>query len=117
MTPSETVTLARYVRACCPQQRMDEFTPDVWHDLLGDLSLAACREAVVNVAKRQPFVAPAEIRAEVRRIRDERLHLNPVPPPPPELLDDPAAYNRHLRDSAKRIADGRPSLRAIGDAS
>ena len=72
MTPTETVTLVAYVHACCPHQALDEFTPDVWHDLLGDLGLAECRAAVVAVAKRQPFVAASEIRAEVRRERDRQ---------------------------------------------
>lgn len=67
MTHEETVLLARYVRACCPQQAIDEYTPDAWHDLLGDLELADCRAAVAAVAKRQPFVAPAEIITEVKR--------------------------------------------------
>jgi len=116
MTPEEAVILTAYVKACCPQQAIGEFTPDAWHDLLGDLSLADCREAVVAVAKRQPFVAPAEIRAEVRRIRDERLEATPIPAPPAELLDDDDAYKRHLRESAKRIADGESGLRMIGGA-
>ena len=47
MTPHETLLLTRYVKACCPQQAIDEYTPDAWHDLLGDLSLADCRAAVV----------------------------------------------------------------------
>jgi hypothetical protein len=106
MTPQETLLLARYVKACCPQQAIDRYTPEAWHDLLGDLSLADCKDAVTAVAKRQPFVAPAEIRAEVRHIRDERLRFGDDPAPPPELLDDPAAYNAWLRDHAKQIADG-----------
>ena len=58
MTHAETVLLTRYVKACCPQQAIDEYTPDAWHDLLGDLALADCRAAAAAVAKRQPFVAP-----------------------------------------------------------
>ena len=34
MTPSETVLFIRYVRACCPQQAIDEYTADAWHDVL-----------------------------------------------------------------------------------
>lgn len=67
MTPQESLVLVRYVKACCPQQAIDEFTPEAWHDLLGDLELADCRRAVTTVARRQPFVAPSEIRAEVSR--------------------------------------------------
>lgn len=110
MTPTETVVLVRYVKACCPHQAMDEYTPDAWYDLLGDLALADCKQAVQAVARRQPFVAPAEIRSEVRRIQDERLASIPIPPPPPELLDDPPAYIARLRESAKQIASGQAAI-------
>src|SRR5690606_40823645 len=63
MTPDETAILARYVRALCPQQKFDEYTPDAWHDVLGDIPLDAARAAAASVARRQPFVSPAEIRA------------------------------------------------------
>jgi hypothetical protein len=65
MTPSETVIITRYVKACCPQQAIDEFTPDAWHELLGAFGYQECRDAVTAVARRQPFVAPAEIIAEI----------------------------------------------------
>jgi hypothetical protein len=116
MTPPETVLLTEYVRDCCPQQHIGEYTPDAWFDLLGDLTLADCKLAVAAVAKRQPFVAPAEIRAEVRAIRDKRLAETEIPPPPPETLDDPAAYSACLRAAAIAIADGRdphPVMKAI----
>jgi len=116
MTPKQTLALTRYVKACCPQQAMDSYTPDAWYDLLGDLPLEDCRAAVVAVAKRQPFVAPAEIRAEVRAIRDERLRLAGDPAPPAELLDDPAAYRAWIRRTTKQIADGQEPQRAIGSA-
>lgn len=107
MTPTETVVLTEYVKACCPQQRMNEYTPDAWHDLLGDLSLDDCRAAVIAVTRTKPFCAPSEIRAEVRKVRDRRLDNTEVPPPPPELLDDPAAYSAALHAGAVAVADGR----------
>ena len=114
MTPQETVLLAAYVKACCPQQAMGEYTPDAWHDLLGDLPLDDCRAAVMAVAKRQPFVAPAEIRAEVRKIRDDRLSRTPVPAPAAELADEPGRYQMAVRREVKRIADGLDIRKAIG---
>ena len=114
MTPQETVLLAAYVKACCPQQAMGEYTPDAWHDLLGDLPLDDCRAAVMAVAKRQPFVAPAEIRAEVRKIRDDRLARTPVPAPSAELADEPGRYQMAVRREVKRIADGLDIRKAIG---
>lgn len=73
MTPQETVQLARYVKALCPQQRFDEYTPNAWHDLLGPYHLADARQAVAAVASRQAFVAPSEIITEIRRIRAARI--------------------------------------------
>jgi len=112
MTPEETLVLTRYVKACCPQQAIDRYTPDAWHDLLGDLTLEDCRAAVVTVAKRQPFVAPAEIRAEVRIIRDARLDEGEKYLDPPSGLDGPS-YQRWLINARKRIADGTDGLHAL----
>lgn len=65
----EASVLCRYVKALCPQQQFDEFSPDAWFDLLGELSLELARVAARNVARRQPFVAPSEILGEVARMR------------------------------------------------
>ena len=116
MTPQETVLLTAYVKACCPQQAIGEYTPDAWHDLLGDLELTDCREAVAAVAKRQPFVAPAEIRAEVKRIRADRLARTPLPAPPAALADDPGKYQEAIQRGIQRIADGKNLHRAIAGA-
>lgn len=113
MTPPETVLLTEYVRACCPQQAIGEYTPDAWHDLLGDLDLAECRAAVVAVAKRQPFVAPAEIRAEVKKIRGDRLARTPLPAPPAALADDPERYRAALAANVARVADGMTVHKAL----
>jgi hypothetical protein len=69
MTPTETVRLTKYVHALCPQQAIDEFTADAWHDLLAPLTMGEARAAVVAVTRRQPFCAPSEILAEVARAR------------------------------------------------
>jgi hypothetical protein len=51
-------------------------------------------------------VAPAEIRAEVKRIRNERIARAVIPAPPPELADDPMAYQRALQANIRKAADG-----------
>lgn len=107
MKPTEVVVLTRLVKAACPQQVIDEFTPDAWFDLLGDLSLADCKAAVATVGKSQPFIAPCEIRAEVRRIRDNRFDRAAIPAPPPELADDFPAYRAALHAARVAAADGR----------
>jgi hypothetical protein len=106
--------LTRYVKACCPQQAIDEYTPDAWHDLLGDLSFDDCRRAVAAAGKLKPFVAPAEIRAEVRRIRNERLDHQILSAPPAELADEPGRYKAALEARISQIADGRSMRRALG---
>jgi len=113
VTPSEAVALTRYVKACCPQQQIDDYTPDAWFDLLGDLSMADCHEAVKVVGKRQPFIAPAEIRAEVRRVRNDRLSREITPVPPREVADEPGRYRSELNAEVRKIADGLSIPKAI----
>lgn len=117
MTPTEAVLLTEFVGACCPQQRIGEYTPDAWHELLHDLPLDDCRTAVGIVARRQPFVAPAEIITEVRKIRSERIARTQIPAPPAELADHPRDYQRALLAAVKIAADGHalpaPQVQAI----
>ena len=118
MTPTEAVKLTEYVMACCPQQRMNEYTPDAWHDLLGDLSLEDCRAAVATVAKAQPFCAPSEIRAEVRKIRDDRIDRAEIPAPPPEIANgDREIYRAALHAARVAVADGRDPEAAMRAAT
>ncbi|MEU2514329.1 hypothetical protein [Streptomyces syringium] len=109
MTPDETVILTRYLRALCPQQRFDEYTPDAWHDLLAPYDLGDARQAAAVVASRQPFVSPAEIIAEVRRARAGRIRHVHGPGQAPEIPDadpdDVHAYLAALRAQRTRAAD------------
>lgn len=114
MTPTEAVALCRATKAACPQQQFDQWTPDAWHELLADLPLGDAKEAMIQVARRQPFVAPSEIRAELRRLQRQRLSdYGPLPLPPArvrDLEDGPlfdAAYQQWVRDSHSAIAAGR----------
>lgn len=107
MNAIESLTLTRFVRAVCPQQKFDEYTPDFWFKLLGDLNFADCEEALIELGKRQTFVSPAEIRAEVKRIRNGRLER--AFEDMPELdahRDDVNAWLAALRDGRRRTADG-----------
>lgn len=108
MTPDETVILARYVRALCPQQKFDEFTPDAWHDVLGDYQLVDARQAAARVAKRQPFVAPSEIADEISKIRGSRIHDFVYQPPASDRDPD---YLGRLRGQLAATGDGeRPPI-------
>lgn len=106
MNRQETVQLTHIVLNLCPQQQINEYTPDSWYPVLGDLDFADCCTAVQSLGRAQVFIAPAEIRAEVRRMRSERIARSVIPAPPPELADDPRAYQRALQDATKQAADG-----------
>ncbi|NJP71921.1 hypothetical protein [Streptomyces sp. C1-2] len=114
MQPEEVVVLARYVHALCPAQKIDQYTPDAWCDVFDEVpqySLADCREGAARVAKRQPFVAPAEIIAEVRKIREERLDGFQYEPTPGETGAEAAARRR---EQIRACANGqRPAVLAI----
>lgn len=112
MNPTEAVGLCRFVKAACPQQAIDEATPDAWGLLLADVRFEDAKAAVVNLARRQPFVAPAEIVAEVKRIRAERIRRFGHPVPPPELADDPTREQEWMREAYKQIGDGSVTIQS-----
>lgn len=77
MTPREIGMLLAYVAGACPSQKMNDLTPDAWHDILGHLEYPECRAAVRAVGARQPFISPSEIIAEVAAQRSpEQPHSN-----------------------------------------
>lgn len=106
MTPTEAVLLCRFAKACAPQQQFDEYTPDAWFELLRDVRLEDAKAGVIAVTKRQPFVSPSEIRAEVRRVRYDRVDKFGHIEPPPGLEDDPAAEIEAIEAIRRRVADG-----------
>lgn len=112
MTREEVIKLCRYVKAACPQQAIDEFTPNVWFDLLGALDFADATEAVQALATRQPFVSASEIHAEVKRIRADRLKNSDLEVPAVDPADE-ASYRKALGEIQRRIGDGRQIGRSI----
>jgi hypothetical protein len=105
MNSQEAAVLCRYVRALCPQQKFDEYTPDAWHDVLRNYLLEEARTAAATIANRQPFVSPGEIATEIRRMHADRLgrHTDPTPKANP---DDIAAYKAELAATRAAVATG-----------
>lgn len=105
MNSQQAAVLCRYVRALCPQQKFDEYTPDAWHDVLRNYLLEEARTAAATIANRQPFVSPGEIATEIRRMHADRLgrHTDPTPKTDP---DDVAAYKAELAESRLAVATG-----------
>ena len=69
MIKTEAAALCRYLQACCPQQKFDQFTADAWFDLLADMPYGLAKLAAQRVASRQPFVSPSEIIATAKAMR------------------------------------------------
>ena len=69
MIKTEAAALCRYLQACCPQQKFDQFTSDAWFDLLADMPYGLAKLAAQRVASRQPFVSPSEILATAKAMR------------------------------------------------
>ncbi|MCX4540470.1 hypothetical protein [Streptomyces sp. NBC_01565] len=107
MNPDETVALARYVRALCPQQKFDEYTPDAWHDVLRGFTLPEARAAAITVASRQAFVAPGEIVTEARRARAARIAPDAETEAPPVDPDQAITYAARLQARRLEVATGR----------
>lgn len=107
MTPEEAITLCRFTAACCPSQKIDEYTPNAWGLLLEDVRFEDAKDAVTIVARKQPWVSPAEIIAEVKKIRAKRIaEFGPIIPPPELDPDDTKAYRDWWADTQRAIADG-----------
>ncbi|MFE2967527.1 hypothetical protein ACFXKC_28415 [Streptomyces sp. NPDC059340] len=107
MNRQEVVLLARYVRAVCPQQKIDEYTADAWHDFLGPYSLNEARAAVHrHVTLGNAFISIGEICAQIRRARNDRLARHTEAEPPYGDFGD-ASYKAALHDERRAIADGR----------
>lgn len=107
MNREEAVILCRMAKAACPQQAFDAYTPDAWAEILKDYRLEDAREALFVVARKQPFVSPAEIIAEVKKIRRKRIdEYGPITPPADLDPDDTVAYREWWRDVQRAIADG-----------
>lgn len=116
MNPTDVVKIVAFVREACPAQKFSEYTPDIWTELLADLSFADARTAVVTLAKQVPFIGPPDIRAEVRRIRAERIRADYAEPDYDG--DDVHGGLRAIREHRKAVGDGdvrtveRPELAA-----
>lgn len=107
MTEEEVVVIARYVRAVCPQQRLDEFTADAWFDFLYPYSVDETRTAIAAHLRRgNAFISIGEIIREIRKAREDRLARHTEALPPTGAHDD-ASYRRALLTERTAVAEGR----------
>ena len=69
----ETTKLCKAIAVIAPAQKFEADTPAFWAAILASVSYADARQAVINLGARVPFMAPADIIAEVKAIRAKRL--------------------------------------------
>lgn len=113
MTLDETVDLLS-VAAAYDLRKLGESDSIAWHAAVGDLGYEDSRAAVVaHYREETERIMPAHVRRRVLEIRNRRLQDTEIPPPPAELLDNPAAYSAALHAAAVAIGDGRDPERAM----
>ena len=111
MSPEETIALCRLVKAVCPSQALDQYTPDAWSLILRHIDYNDAKQAVIDIASRplEPsksrYIEPGHIIAQVKRIRAQRLaDHGPLIPPPG--LDGTAQYLAWIRQASAVVASG-----------
>jgi hypothetical protein len=113
MTPEETGRLLARA-ALYDNRKVDTPTVIAWHAILGDLPFGDCEQAVIaHYSDGTDWLMPAHVRRRVLEIRNQRLSTTEIPPPPPELLNDPDGYQSALHAASVAIADGRDPERAM----
>lgn len=108
MKPTETVKLVAVVKALCPAQAIDQFTPDAWHEVLAPCDLEDCLRAVRELAGRQPYISVSDIATVVRETRrvNASKHRDRVPLADP---DDVAAYRAELVRNRRAAGSSTPT--------
>lgn len=120
MNIAEAITLLRKVKAHCPSQLIDEYTPEAWAEVLEKVSFADANEAVVLIC-RQPlalgktrYIEPGHIIGEVHRVRQMRLRYYGDVTIPDDLPDSKfhafsIAVSRMAGDGTLTRADPNPT--------
>lgn len=84
---------------------------DAWEIAIGDLDAADAKVAVaLHYREHREWIMPSDVRAGVRKMRSERIAKSMIPAPPPDLTDDPRAYQRALQAGIAQAAEGRAPL-------
>lgn len=111
MKRTEVAALVGYTSQLAPAQRFDEYTPDAWFDVLGDLpaNYEQARQAVAAVAKREKWIAPSAIREELKAILRAAN-----PPPKAAAIEAPSKFETY-EDRSARIARNKAKVQAVLD--
>ena len=122
MNRTEAARLCRLVKACCPSQAIDEYTPDIWGEILASYAYADAAHVVRDLVG-QPlepgksrYIEPGHIIGGIRRMRTQRLTEAPPSDPPSGL--SAAEYCAWQRQQRLAVAAGRaPMTRPVAPAN
>lgn len=112
MNGDEAVKLTKMVRYAVPSQSFEDETAVIWAMALKNVRFEDAMQAVVNLVgddkRDSPYIAPSDVRREVKRIRGARLDaFGPLPAPPKEVQEGTSGqYQAWMRDAKQQIADG-----------
>ena len=110
MNRHDAIKLCQLVKACCPSQQFDEYTPDAWAVILGRYSFDDARQAVQDIVSaplelgRSRYVEPGHIVTGINKIREQRLKATGMPQPPAGL--SPAEYDAWHKQTYQAITNG-----------
>lgn len=105
MNIGQAEQVVKFVAQAAPAQKLNDGTAAVWHAILGGIRFADAIEACGRIARRQAWIAPADIIAEVKVIKDDRVDRIEMPVPNANP-DDPKAYAAEYRAVRTAIRDG-----------
>jgi|SRR5690606_16866239 len=112
MNLSDTAKVLALISAV-DRRVVDEATVAAWHDLIGDLPLQDCLEAVrAHRRESTEYLVPAHVRRRVVAVMADRVARvgDPLPLADP---DDVAAYQAARKAARAQVASG-DELRLIG---
>jgi len=107
---TEILQICRMVKAFCPSQQFDQYTPDAWTLVLSDQPFEDAKQAIVDIARapldmgKSRYIEPGHIIGVILRIRARRLAEAGTPSPPAGL--DADEYLRWHRQTNHAIATG-----------
>lgn len=110
MNVTEVLQICRIVKAFCPSQQFDQYTPDAWTLVLSDQTFEDAKQAVVDIAKapldmgKSRYIEPGHIIGAILRIRARRMAEAGMPEPPAGL--SPEGYLQWQRNARNAIAAG-----------
>jgi hypothetical protein len=101
--PDELEQITQGIKSLCPAQKWDEYTPDVWLQVLRKASFKDAALALERLGARQPWIGASDIANEVRAIR--RARAERFTPMPNDI--EGVAFEDEYRVLREAVADGR----------